>query len=220
MTPTFGGNVVINLASTVSIDNMMIGNSTPQSAYLTNVSASGNITGSFILGNGSQLTGLPASYSNAQVAAYLSSGTVTTNILTTAAISATGNVNGNIFIGTFAALNNISVTGNIRIGNSIITTNNGNLLYGGNVVITGNSTGNNITANLTGTTTGLHNGLVDSFDIKALSWDFGYITANTYTNPIQYLFAVTPAGNIDMGSIVSPAPLYIDIGSINASTTN
>jgi hypothetical protein len=76
------------------------------------------------------------------------------------------------------------------------------------------------TTGLSGTTTGLHNGLVDSFDIKALSWDFGYIAANTYTNPIQYLFAVTSAGNINMGTIVAPAPLYIDIGSINASTVN
>ena len=35
------------------------------------VSATGNITGAYILGNGSQLTGLPATYGNANVAAYL-----------------------------------------------------------------------------------------------------------------------------------------------------
>jgi hypothetical protein len=58
------------------------------------VSASGNIAGSFIIGNGSQLTGLPAGYSNADVATYLASGTVTTNILTTGNISASGNITG------------------------------------------------------------------------------------------------------------------------------
>lgn len=58
------------------------------------VSASGNIAGSFIIGNGSQLTGLPSGYSNADVATYLSSGTVTTAILTTGNISASGNITG------------------------------------------------------------------------------------------------------------------------------
>lgn len=58
------------------------------------VSATGNITGSYIIGNGSQLTGLPAGYSNADVANYLSSGTFTANILTTGNISASGNITG------------------------------------------------------------------------------------------------------------------------------
>ena len=60
------------------------------------VSTSGNITGSYILGNGSQLTGLPATYSNANVQAYLP--TYSGNI---GALLANGNiqvVNG-IFIG-------------------------------------------------------------------------------------------------------------------------
>ena len=35
------------------------------------VTAAGNVSGSYILGNGSQLTGIPASYGNANVAAYL-----------------------------------------------------------------------------------------------------------------------------------------------------
>jgi hypothetical protein len=58
------------------------------------VSATGNITGSYILGNGSQLTGLSSGYSNADVATYLSSGTFTANILTTGNISASGNITG------------------------------------------------------------------------------------------------------------------------------
>jgi hypothetical protein len=35
------------------------------------VTATGNVTGNYFLGNGSQLTGLPATYGNANVAAYL-----------------------------------------------------------------------------------------------------------------------------------------------------
>ena len=63
------------------------------------VSATGNVTGSYIIGDGSQLTGLPAGYANSDVATYLASGTVSTDIKTTAAISATGTVTGSSFVG-------------------------------------------------------------------------------------------------------------------------
>jgi len=39
--------------------------------YGNTISVAGNVTGNYILGNGSQLTGLPATYSNATVASYL-----------------------------------------------------------------------------------------------------------------------------------------------------
>ena len=66
----------------------------------TNVlSVTGNIDGTYILGNGSQLTGLPAGYADSDVATYLASGTVSTDIKTTAAISATGTVTGSSFVG-------------------------------------------------------------------------------------------------------------------------
>ena len=80
------------------------------------LSASGNVTGTYIIGNGSQLTGLPAGYANSDVASYLSSGTVNTNILTTAAISATGAVTGSQFNGSAAGLTSIpgaQVTGTV-----------------------------------------------------------------------------------------------------------
>jgi hypothetical protein len=49
------------------------------------VSATGNITGSYIIGNGSQLTGLPASYGDANVASFLSN-------FGSNSISTTGNI--------------------------------------------------------------------------------------------------------------------------------
>jgi hypothetical protein len=67
------------------------------------VSAVGNITGSFILGNGSQLTGLPESYSNANVQAFLP--TYSGN-LNPAFVSASGNV-------TAVNLKTSGVSGNI-----------------------------------------------------------------------------------------------------------
>jgi len=85
-----------------------------------NVSATGNITGNYFLGNGSQLTDLPVqpgTYGNANVADFLGNGfgsnTITTtgnittgNLLTGGLISATGNITGgNIRSAVFQAVN-------------------------------------------------------------------------------------------------------------------
>ena len=75
------------------------------------ISAGGNITGAYILGNGSQLTGLAAPYGNANVVANLvalgsnpvsSTGNVTGgNLRATTDINAGGNINGsNLSVGT------------------------------------------------------------------------------------------------------------------------
>jgi hypothetical protein len=66
------------------------------------VSATGNVRGNYILGNGSQLTGLPATYTNANVISLLS--TFGSNV-----ISTTGNITG----GNLLTNNRISATGNI-----------------------------------------------------------------------------------------------------------
>jgi len=51
------------------------------------ITTTGNISGGFILGNGSLLTGLPATYSNASVANFLANGFGSNNITTTGTIS-------------------------------------------------------------------------------------------------------------------------------------
>jgi hypothetical protein len=94
------------------------------------VSATGNITGNYILGNGSQLTGLPQSYSNSNVVSLLSAfgsnvisttGTITSgnvtggNVLTGGRVSATGNiVTDQYFVGNFFG----NVTGNFVVPGS------------------------------------------------------------------------------------------------------
>jgi hypothetical protein len=88
----------------------------------------GNITTSgFFIGNGSQLTGLPAGYSNADVATFLAAfgsntisttGTVTAgnitggNVLTGGLISATGNITGGNVITANVLSGNISIVSN------------------------------------------------------------------------------------------------------------
>ena len=77
-----------------------------------NVSAVGNVSGNYILGNGSQLTGLPELYGNANVAAYLP--TYTGN-LTAGNASVVGNVTANAFFG-----NTASIVGNITTSANVI----------------------------------------------------------------------------------------------------
>jgi len=81
--PVSNGNANVTISGT---SNVVVWATTGE--YVTGViSATGNITGSYIIGNGSQLTGLPAGYANSDVAAYLASGTNTSNIVITGNIT-------------------------------------------------------------------------------------------------------------------------------------
>lgn len=96
---------------------------------LTSLVSTGNITTTgYLFGNGSQLTGLPATYTNANVAAYLPTyaGNITANNITnanligTALLSASGNVragNVNLPAGGVFAVGNITTTGGFFFGN-------------------------------------------------------------------------------------------------------
>ena len=53
-----------------AINNIPIGNTDPSTGAFTTISATGNITGNYFIGNGSQLTGLAATYGNSNVVAY------------------------------------------------------------------------------------------------------------------------------------------------------
>jgi hypothetical protein len=104
---TITDNAQPNITSVGTLTSLSVtGNVDTGNVYTPGqVSATGNITGSFIIGNGSQLTGLPPAYANANAQAYFASGTsnanisITGNILTTADVSATGNITGSYIIG-------------------------------------------------------------------------------------------------------------------------
>ena len=91
-------------------------------SYLTTatISTTGNITGAYIKGNGSQLTGLPASYANSNVATFLNS--FGSNTITT-----TGNITaGNLYIGVdkvgnLALLNKDGNASNVLYGNGVFS---------------------------------------------------------------------------------------------------
>jgi hypothetical protein len=105
-----------------------------------NISATGNITGSYIFGNGSQLTGLPATYGNANVATFLaaygSNTVVTTGNITGGNLISSATMYGNIdiILGNTA---NASATRTRLVSNtefSYIQTGNGTAGSTGNIV--------------------------------------------------------------------------------------
>ena len=106
---------------------------------ITNVlSVTGNVAGTYILGDGSQLTGLPAGYADSDVAAYLAGGTVSTDIKTTAAISATGTVTGLSFVGVATSAQYADLAENYLADSSY---NAGTVVeFGGNAEVTISST--------------------------------------------------------------------------------
>jgi len=95
------------------------------------VSATGNISGNFILGNGSQLTGLPATYSNANVAAFLPT---YTGALSGNSASVTGNITGSFILGNGSQLTGLAAAVSVtKITNGTsqanIGTPNGNIVF-------------------------------------------------------------------------------------------
>jgi hypothetical protein len=132
-----GGNVTTGVTG---VANVVVVSNTGQ--FVTGiVSATGNIAaGGFILGNGSQLTGLPQSYANANVVSLLStfgSNTISTtgavtagnvtggNLLTNNIISATGNITtAGFFVGDFAG-NIVGTLTNIPGPSGAVVFNNG-----------------------------------------------------------------------------------------------
>ena len=173
------GNVTI---SSAGVSNVLAISNT--GAYVIGeVSATGNVSGNYFIGNGAFITGLPAGYSNADVANYLP--TYSGNLPNlTGLVSTTGNVAGNYFIGngslltgvTASAVNAAALVGNTLSSNVLFSsltsvgnlanlnvTGNaavGNVLTGGVVSAAGNVTGNYILGNgalLTGVITSVAN---------------------------------------------------------------
>jgi hypothetical protein len=184
------GNAVLNVAGT----NRIVATTT--GAAITGiVSATGNIIGSYLFGNGSQITGLPAGYSNTDVATYLSSGTVSTNILTTGLISATGNITGgNIITGGGSGGN---ITGANVISSTTLTASGnvtgGNILTAGLISATGNVSGGNL--NVTGN-------IVDTGALSIITGSNGNIAlAPNGTGIVTASGAISAVGNVQAGNI-------------------
>ena len=165
------------------------------------VSAGGNITGSYFLGNGSQLTGLPELYGNANVANFLPT---YSGAITSTSISASGNITGaNVLTnGLISAQGNIITQGVVSATGDIITDG----------LFIGNFAGN-IVANIV--VPGANTQVL--FNLNGNADAVGGMTYNKDSNTFIVLGTIssqgnTIGGNINTGGLISAA------GNITAQT--
>jgi hypothetical protein len=132
------------------------------------VSATGNITGNYILGNGSLLTGVAASYGNANVSAFLptytgniGANTVTaTGNINAAAGNVTGDLTAGFFIGNGSQLTGLY--GNANVAAYLPTYTGAITALTGNVTTTANVSGAYLLGNISAATGGYGNANVQA----------------------------------------------------------
>ena len=176
------------------------------------LSTTGNISAGYVYGNVALASGLPASYSNANVATYLASGTVSTDYKTTGNVSATGNVKGaNVLTGGIVSAAG-NVTGNYLLGNVACASglpavyNNANVttllssgtvitdyLTTGNVSATGNVTGNYLLGNVA-----FVSGLPAAYNDANVAT---YLSSGTVSTDYLTTGNVSATGNITGGNL-------------------
>jgi hypothetical protein len=120
-------------------------NSATSITSLGSISAVGNITGSYIKGNGSQLTGLPATYSNSNVSSFLAN-------FATNTISTTGNITGGNVNAVYLYGDGSNITG-IGAASNTIVNGNSSVSIAANANVTVTSAGNTWTFDDTGVLT-------------------------------------------------------------------
>lgn len=217
----YNGNLTIPgdlVAATASPAPSIVGFGSINSAT---VSASGNVTGNYILGNVAFATGIPATYGNANLAniganSISTTGNISASYLFGNASQLTGlpatygNSNVATFLATYGS-NTISTTGTVNAGNI----NSGNLLTGGLVSATGNVTGNYFIGNgsaLTGVTVSVAGNIVGTSSNVQL-------VAGSYTTTFDNTGLATFPGNISTPNLIGFRVYGAGNTSPNATTT-
>ena len=192
-------NVAISINSanilTVAGDNVVAQNANGN-ITAGNVSTTGNVTGNYIIGDGSQLINLPVgNYSNSNVSSFLSN--FGSNV-----ISTSGNISGNYFIGNGSTLTSVAganVTG--TVANATFATTAGSTGSATSATTAGTVT-SNAQANITsvGTLTSLSvTGNVTGGNI--LTAGFVSATGNATAGNIRTAGIVSATGNITGGNL-------------------
>jgi hypothetical protein len=171
---------------------------------LTSLSVTGNVSANYFIGDGSQLTGLPASYSNTNVAAYLP--------------TYTGNVSANYFIGNGSTLTNLTganVTGYVPLANAANTATS---------ATTAGTVTTNAQPNITsvGTLSSLSvTGNVSAGNLKTdnllyangVAWSFG----STYSNTNVAAYLPTYTGNVSANYFIGNGATLTNIIGANVT---
>ena len=239
LSPNGSRNITLNYNSVngqVGVQTNLVVGTTSSGGNLTvanSIVASGNISGTYFIGNGALLTGIAASssYGNTNVASYLASNSalpiVTTSNITAgyfigngalltglAASSSYGNTN----VASYLASNSnitITTTGNIT-GANIITS--GSFVVA-NIVTTG-AYGNISGANVITANTLVANGNVTgTYFVGNGAFLTGLTASSNYGNANVASYLPTYTGNITAGNILSDNHLYANGVSILAGIT-
>jgi hypothetical protein len=189
------------------------------------VVATGNITtSSYFIGNGSQLVGLPAGYTNANVNTLLAAWG--SNTLSTTGNITAGNLSGTSIVGTLTTaaqtnitsvgtLTSLAVTGNITGGNLSVST--GLVTLGGIVNANGNAVGNIGSSTLyfntvfAKATSAQYADLAELYTTDNINYPPGTCVAFGGTDEITQ---TTAYAQTDVAGVVSTNPAYI----MNAGT--
>ena len=169
------------------------GNITASGNLIANVGITtlGNVTGNYFIGNGSQLTGLSATYGNANVANFLAA--YGSNTIVT-----TGNITAGNLIG------NISITGNVTGTSANVT------LVAGSYNWTFNNTGNLTLPGNTFSVNYANNTPVDVVTRFEGSWTVPVgNSTQSFTVPINNTYQLWVLGNIPNGIIVYNATVSV-----------
>jgi len=196
-------NVVVNSNANVTISAAGTANVFTVSntgVYVSGViSATGNITGNYILGNGAFLSGLPATYSNANVANYLP---VYSGNISAGNISVVGNIIALYYIGNGSQLSSITggnVTGTVANATYALTANNST--YAGTVTT-------NAQPNITSV------GLLNAVSVTGNISTTGNVTGAYYFgNGSQLTGIVSSYGNANVSNFL------VNFGSNSISTS-
>ena len=195
-----------------------------------NITASGNIQGSYFIGNGAALTGITASggssivngTSNVVVAA---SGNVTVGVAGTAAVatfattgeyvtgvvSASGNITGGNISATNHTGTNVSVTGTVTAASTV-----GGVITGSSLSTSGNvTTGNILTGGLISATGNITGGNIISPGTSGNITGANVISATTFSatgnvtgGNISTVGLITATGNVYTGNILTNGYYY------------
>jgi hypothetical protein len=190
------------------------------------ITAIGNITAPYFLGNGSQLTGLPATYSNANVAAFMAAYGSNT-ISSTGNITTTANVSGGFILGNGSQLTGIGGTySNANVASFMAAFGSNTISSTGNITTTANIAGGFFLGNgsqLTGIGSTYGNANVADFLGNGFGSNTITTTGNITTGNLLTGGLISATGNITGGNIRSAVFQAVNsAGGVlrNASGTN